>query len=92
MMVLNKFDVFPEIDDHYIIEKFTKPPVKIAFKHALKYKISSYSRIWDLEFLKISLAKNNTTVCGIKVYQSLESDKVAKTGIVSMPKNLMKNF
>jgi len=86
MKVLNKLGVCPEIDYPYIIANFRNPPSKTALKHALKYKITSYNRVWDLDSLKTSLAENNPVVCGIKIYSSFESEEVAKTGIVPMPK------
>ncbi len=86
MKVLNKLGVCPEKDQPYIIENFKLPPTKTAIKYAKKYKITEYNRVWDINNLKLALAENNPIVCGIKVYQSFESDSVEKTGIVPMPK------
>jgi len=87
MKVLNKMGVCPEQDDPYIIERFTIRPTKKALKDAVKYEITSYHRVWDINDLKVALAEKSPVVCGIKVYQSFESDEVAQTGIVPMPKN-----
>ena len=86
MKVLNKLGVSPEQDDPYIIDKFTLPPSKLAIKDAVKFKIQQYNRVWDINDLKLSIAEKSPVVCGIKVYQSFESDSVAKTGFIPMPK------
>jgi len=44
------------------------------------------SIILDLTALKSALAVGFPVVIGIKVYESFESDQVARTGIVSLPK------
>jgi C1A family cysteine protease len=87
MKVLNKLGVCPETDYPYIIANFRDAPTKIALKHAIKYKITAYQKVWDLDSLKASLAEKNPVVCGIKIYSSFESESVAKTGIVPMPKS-----
>jgi C1A family cysteine protease len=86
MKILNKEGVCPELDDPYIIAKFKQKPSKQAYLHAKKYKIQQYSRVWDLESLKVSLAENLPVVAGIKVFSSFESVEVAKSGIVPIPK------
>ena len=86
MKVLNKLGTSPEADYPYIIENFRNKPTKIAYKHAKKYRITSYNRVWDLNDLKLALAEKSPVVCGIKIFESFESEKVATTGIVPMPK------
>jgi C1A family cysteine protease len=86
MKVLNKLGTSPEQDYPYIIQNFRNSPTRKAIKDAVKYEITSYNRIWDLDSLKVALAEKNPVVCGIKVYQSFESNDVAKTGIIPMPK------
>ena len=86
MKVLNKLGVCPEQDDPYFIEKFKLPPSRKSIKDAKKFTIAEYSRIWDIQDLKLSIAEDKPVVCGIKVYESFESDIVANSGIVPMPK------
>ncbi|HTB79532.1 MAG TPA: C1 family peptidase [Opitutaceae bacterium] len=70
----------------YIITKFTtKPPAK-AYKDALKNQALSYSRVTQsLNQFKGCLASGYPFVFGITVYESFESQEVAKTGNVPMP-------
>lgn len=86
MKVLNKLGTSPEKDYPYIIENFRDKPTKQAYKHARKFRITSYNRIWDINDLRLALAEKSPVVCGIKVYESFESNAVSTTGIVPMPK------
>lgn len=86
MKVLNKIGVCPEIDWPYDINTFTNTPSNLDNTNASFYKISSYQRITSLTMLKTALSKNEIVVFGFNVYESFESDQVAKTGIVPMPK------
>ena len=76
----------PETDWPYDISKFTdKPPAK-AYRDALKDVVTSYSRVThNLTNMQGCLADGYPFVFGFTVYQSFESAKVAKTGIVPMP-------
>jgi len=78
--------VCPETEWPYIITKFTtKPPAK-AYKDALKNQALSYSRVTQsLNQFKGCLASGYPFVFGITVYESFESQEVAKTGNVPMP-------
>jgi len=87
MKVLNKMGVCPETDEPYDISRFKIRPSAKALKDAVKYVITSYNRVWDLNDLKVSLAEKSPVVCGIRVYQSFESDEVSQTGLVPMPKS-----
>lgn len=86
MKVLQQMGCAPEADWPYDIEKFTQTPPDRAAKDALKFKISEYHRVTNLAMLKTALAAGYPVVIGIKVYQSFESDQVAKNGIVPLPK------
>jgi C1A family cysteine protease len=76
----------PESDWPYDIDKFTdKPPAK-AYADAAKHKVSSYSRLVPTaNQLKGCLASGFPFVFGFTVYESFESQEVAKTGMVPMP-------
>jgi len=78
--------VCPEKDWPYNINQFTKkPPVK-AFKDALHARAVSYSRVTrTLQQMKGCLASGFPFVFGFSVYESFESEDVAKTGVVPMP-------
>jgi len=85
MSVLQKIGVCPELLDPYIINIFTNKPTAIDLQTAGKYKISNYYRVNTLNDLKLALAEGLPVVLGIMVYESFESDSVAKTGLVPMP-------
>ena len=76
----------PESEWKYTISKFkTKPPVK-CYTDAIKYKVVQYQRVTvGINSLKQALSLK-PVVFGFTVYESFESDTVAFTGIVPMPK------
>jgi C1A family cysteine protease len=83
---VNKQGVCPESEWDYNISKFTKKPSKNCYADALKDKVIQYASIsQDLILLKSCLALGFPIVFGISVFDSFESDEVAKTGIVPMP-------
>jgi C1A family cysteine protease len=78
----------PEGDWPYKIEKFAEKPSPIAYKDALRDKVSSYSRLVSTtNQLKGCLASGYPFVFGFTVYQSFESESVARTGVVPMPRS-----
>jgi C1A family cysteine protease len=86
MKVLAQIGVCPEEDYAYDVTKFTTAPSVKAYTDAVLYKISEYHRVVNLNSLKIALSEGQPVVFGFEVYQSFESEKVAKTGIVPKPK------
>ncbi|AFM40927.1 xylellain [Desulfosporosinus acidiphilus SJ4] len=85
MKILHKFGCAPENDWPYDISKFTQTPPVVSFLDALHYKISEYHRVSDLLALKAALATRYPVVIGIKIYESFESEEVARNGIVPLP-------
>jgi C1A family cysteine protease len=76
----------PETDWAYDITKFTEKPPAPAFKDAPLGKAVQYQRVPQvLRQLKGCLASGYPFVFGFTVYESFESDEVAKTGEVPMP-------
>jgi C1A family cysteine protease len=76
----------PETDWPYDISKFTKRPPAKAYADAKKDLVSSYSRVAQvLNQMQGCLAEGYPFVLGITVYESFESDAVAKSGVVPMP-------
>jgi C1A family cysteine protease len=92
MKVLQTIGVSPETDFPYNISKFTEQPSQQAESDAGKFKISEYHRITNVDQLKAALAEGSPVVIGIDVYQSFESDTVAKTGKVPLPKRGEQNL
>lgn len=76
----------PETDWPYDIKKFTvHPPVK-AFADAKKDIVSAYTRVvQNLQQFQGCLASGYPFVFGFTVYESFESDAVAKNGVMPMP-------
>ncbi|MGD1043777.1 MAG: C1 family peptidase [Bacteroidota bacterium] len=69
----------------YIISKFAIKPNADCYKEALKRQITSYHRILTLDDMRTCLAEGFPFVFGFTVYESLESQEVARTGVVQMP-------
>jgi C1A family cysteine protease len=62
-----------------------KPPPR-CYQQALAYRVISYYRIRrELEQFKACLAEGYPFTFGISVYESLESRRVARSGIVPLP-------
>jgi C1A family cysteine protease len=85
MKVLNKIGVCPERLYPYDITKFRDMPSEQAEAEAVSYRIESYRRIIGLGGVKAALAEGKPVVLGFLVYESFESDKVGRTGKVTMP-------
>lgn len=70
----------------YDIKKFDIKPKAVCYTEAKGHTISSYHRITTLNEMLICLADGYPFVFGFTVYESFESAKVTKTGVVDMPK------
>ena len=90
--VLAKFGVCPESIWPYDISQFTRKPSAVCYKEGLKHRIISYHRLETLNDMLNCLAEGFPFVFGFTVYESFESLKVAKTGIVPMPKRSEKTL
>lgn len=83
---VNNLGDCPEKSWPYNIKKFASKPSKSCYTNALKYKSVVYSSVsQDLFSMKSCLASGYPIVFGFTVYDSFESDTVAKNGIVPMP-------
>ena len=69
----------------YVISKFAVKPTPACFKEASKEVVVSYHRILTLQQMRQCLAEGYPFVFGFTVYESFESDAVAKTGLLNMP-------
>ncbi|MFA5389289.1 MAG: C1 family peptidase [Candidatus Omnitrophota bacterium] len=70
----------------YLIERFTRKPSKKCYLEAKKHRIESYHRINSLPEMLSCLAEGYPFVFGFTVYESFQSQAVAKTGIAHMPR------
>jgi C1A family cysteine protease len=76
----------PETMWPYLEESFANRPPAPCYKYAKLHPAVQYSRVvQDAGQLKACLAAGYPFVFGFTVYESFESDAVAKTGIVPMP-------
>ena len=72
----------------YDIAKFKLKPSMEAYTEALNHKALQYSRVEQTEnAITHALAAGHPVVCGIMIYDSFESEEVAKDGVVPMPKD-----
>lgn len=69
----------------YTISKFSRKPSKRSFTEAGSHTISSYQSLATLRDMQDCLASGFPFVFGFTVYESFESDQVARTGVVPMP-------
>lgn len=84
---VNRWGVCPEKLWWYDINKFTIRPDRRARKAALDNIATSYYSVSnDLAHIKTALASGHPVVGGFTVFSSFESDIVAKTGIMPMPR------
>jgi C1A family cysteine protease len=84
---VNKQGVCPEKEWPYVVTEFTQKPHAICYSDALKHQVLSYHRIGrSVNQMKGCLAEGFPFVLGFTVYESFESDAVAKTGKLNMPK------
>ena len=69
----------------YDISQFTKKPPDACYQEALNYLITSYQRIDTVDEMRSCLADGFPFVFGFTVYESFESQDVAKSGVVNIP-------
>jgi C1A family cysteine protease len=71
----------------YDIAKFTQKPTDLCYQVATGHQSLQYRRLTDgdLNDMKLCLASGFPFVFGISVFASLETDQVARTGVVPMP-------
>jgi C1A family cysteine protease len=90
--VVGKYGVCEEQFMPYNIEKFAETPSLQAIQNAEKYRINAYKKLNNVNEIKQSLAlRQQPVLSGMDIYDSFESEEVAKTGILSMPKSTEEN-
>lgn len=84
--VLNKLGAPKEWQWNYT-KDFRQRPSDQAFKEALSWRISEYQSVdnSNIQNVKAAIAQGHAVIFGFTCYESLESDKVAETGIIPMP-------
>jgi C1A family cysteine protease len=84
--VVNTQGVCPETLWPYDIGMFAVKPPQRCYVAATKDKAVQYESIQTLGDLKDAIASNLSVVFGFTVYESFESQAVAQTGVMPMPK------
>lgn len=84
---LNVNGICPEKEWPYDVSKFAQKPPQKCYTDALKCNIKSYQKLnnTNLSQLQSCLSEGFPFVFGFTVYESFESQQVAKTGMVPMP-------
>lgn len=82
---LVKVGVCPEIHWPYVESKFARRPTKVAFARALPRRIGEYRRLRTGREMKACLAAGYPFAFGFTVFESFESDEVARTGVAPTP-------
>ncbi len=70
----------------YVVAKFATKPPKVCYTEALGYQILSYARLNTLDEMRACLAEGYPFVFGFSVYDGFESQEMAQTGVLDMPK------
>jgi C1A family cysteine protease len=85
--------VCPETMWPYDITKFTIKPPASAYAYAKNCHVTKFKKLnQDAGQLKTCLASGYPIIFGMIVYQSMESDVTARTGMVSMPQQNEQNL
>jgi C1A family cysteine protease len=83
---VHKIGVCPEDTWPYDIARFTEEPPAEAYTEAKAHQVTVYRRVLQsLHQMQGCLASGTPFVFGFSVYESFESDEVARTGVVPMP-------
>lgn len=87
MQALAKYGFCPETLWPYDISKFTSKPPAAAYTAAAANTITSYAFVdVVLDQMRGTLAEGFPILFGADVFSEIQSDAVAKTGIIPMPK------
>ena len=87
---LAKLGVCPESEWPYRISDFTKKPSAKCYKDATRHRITSYHRMLTIDEMRGCLADGFPFVFGFTVYTAFESEAVARSGVVNMPRLIEK--
>lgn len=69
----------------YVEANWRKKPPAAAYKAAVSHKLTSFHRAVSLRDVLVALSRGCPVVFGFTVFESFESDRVAKTGEMPMP-------
>jgi C1A family cysteine protease len=69
----------------YNIRKWSTKPTQSVYTDAAKRLVTGYQRCANFAAVKNALAAGNPVVIGFDVYESFETDAVARTGVMPYP-------
>ncbi len=84
---LANLGVDTEVRWPYEVALYTQEPPAVIMEEALANKATTYSRLTKPSEFKSCVAAGRPFIVGISVFESFESDAVASTGIVPVPKS-----
>lgn len=87
LKVLTKYGTAPESDWPYDISKFTHQPPRQTYKDAHTNEGWRYERLVGLDAILAAFAAGHDVLFGFRLYPEFESDEVARTGKVPMPRS-----
>ncbi|TMA97021.1 MAG: hypothetical protein E6J70_15550 [Deltaproteobacteria bacterium] len=70
----------------YVISKFAVKPSPACYKEGANHQVTAYARLQTVDEMRACLAEGYPFVFGFTVYESFESDQIARTGVVPMPR------
>src|SRR5439155_27071992 len=71
----------------YVIARFAVKPSAACYREAADHQVTAYARLQTLVAMRACLADGYPFVFGFTVYESFESERVAATGTVPMPRH-----
>ena len=82
---LHKLGICEESHWPYVATKFTDKPTPACYREALKHQITSYHSLRSQDECRTCLAAGYPVVFGFTVYESFESEEVARSGMLHYP-------
>ena len=85
LAILHDIGAAPELLWPYTPADFTAQPPQGVLDSAAQYKLSSYSQLVSEEDFLDCLAEGFPFIIGIECFESIDSDRLAKTGVMPRP-------
>lgn len=85
LKTLQQTGAAPESDWPYDIAQFTEKPSEQSYIDAAKYKIRRFARLVGAQEYMACLAQGHPFLLGIECFESIDSDQLAKFGVMPNP-------
>jgi C1A family cysteine protease len=83
---LANYGVCPEVEWPYITNRFTRKPTPQCYADSVTNKIVDYYALTTLNDMKSCIADGRCFVFGFNVYEDFQSQRMADTGVLYVPK------